>query len=358
MYKVNNLKPFSYSSNKKNFESNIHAQRKNPNLSQDKIYFFRTSLFTEKSKNFILKLHSCEKNKSTFNSSNITNEITTPKINTIIQTQKTSIKLKKGKIFLSQNKNQNKSDIEESQNSIIKEKKEYTRNPTINKSSNNLINPSLTKNISQAQIDNKSVTIDKKSSNKNQDKDKNVHAAIKNLKQMKKEKIFTPLNNIINTNNNKQTLILNYINQNHSIINLANAKTRQKQITKDKTQKIETTYKIKYRLKSQKNSDKKEKGKNIISFRGLKNNNLQKDLKNLKPINHNYDIKPSSIFDENYYISKYKLGNFYAKKNNRYGIIRNNFIANNNMKSTMITNEKNNSKKRNQNNLYKRNIFI
>lgn len=358
MHKANNLKPFSYSSEKKDFESNVHYHRKNPNLSPDKIYFFKTSLFTEKSKNFMLKLNSCEKNKSTFNSSSIINEIKTPKINTIVQPQKTPIKLQKGKIYLSKNKSAEKSDIEENLSSNLKEKKELSRNPIINKSSNDLIKPRLSNNLTHVQKENQSMTMDKPESVNNPDKNKKVHIAIKNLKKMKKAKIFTPLNHLLNTNNKKQTIIVNYINQNHSIINMANVNTRQKQLTKDKVPKIETAYKIKYRLKSQRNSSKKDVNKNIISFGGIKNKNLQKDMKNLKAINNNYNMKSSSIFDENYYISRYKLGNYYAKKNNRYGNINNNFNVNNNMKNTLVSNERVNSKKRNQNNLYKKSIFI
>ena len=299
MRRINNLKPFSYSNEKNNFESNAHIHKKTSSLSPNKIYFFRTSLFTEKSKNFIIKLNSCEKNKETINSSNITNEVKTPKINTIIQPEKTTIRLKKGKIHFSQNKNVNKSDIDEKSNTNLKEKKDLSRNPIINKSSNDLINPN---NISHLQKGNKSMTMDNKESRNNQDKNKMMNFAIKNLKKMKNEKIFAPLNNIINTNNNKQTIIVNYINQNHSIINLVKANSRPKQLTKDKVPKIETTHKIKYRLKSQKGSSKKAENKNIISFGGFRNKNLQKDAKNLKARDKNYNMKPSSILNENFYI--------------------------------------------------------
>ena len=358
MYKINNLKPFSYSNEKNDVASNTHFQRKNPSLSPNKIYFFRTSLFTEKTKNFIVKLNSCEKHKETFNSSNIINEVKTPKINTIIQPEKTSIKLKKGKFHFSQNKSVNKSDIEEKATTNLKEKKDLSRNTIINKSSNDLINVNNANNISHLHKGNKSMTMDKKESNNDQDKNKKVNLAIKNLKKMKNEKIFAPLNNIINTNNNKQTIIVNYINQNHSIINLVNANSRQKALTKDKVPKIETTHKVKYRLKSQKGSSKKAENKNLISFGGFNNKNLQKEMKNLKAIDKNYNIKPSSILHENFYISRYKLGNYYAKKNNnRYANIHGNFNVNN-IKSTVTSNERLNSKKRNQNSLYKKNIII
>ena len=360
MYKNNNLKPFSYYSEKKKFESNAYIHRKNPSISPDKIYFFRTSLFTEKSKNFIIKLNSCEKNKQTFNSSNITDEVMTPKINTIIQPVKTSIKIKKGKFNFSQHKNANNSDVKENPNSSLKEKNDFSRNPIINKSSNDLINTNITNYISNLKKENKTMTMDKRESIHNEEKNKKENITIKNLKKMKKEKIFAPLNNIINTNNNKQIIMVNYLNQNHSIINIANANSKPKQLPKDKAPKIETTHKVKYRLKSKKGSSKKAESKNIISFGGIKNKNLQKEMKNLKAININYNMKSSSLFDENFYISKYKLGNYYAKKNNnnRYGNINNNFNAQNNVKNSVINNEKINSKRKNQNNLNKKSIFI
>lgn len=360
MNKLNSINPFTYSSEKKKFDSNAQVRKKNSVISPDKIYFFRTSLFTEKSKNFIQKLNSCDKNRSNFNSSNSINETNAPKLNSISTQTKTSLKLKKGKFYFSQNKNINKSDIEENQNSNIKEKKELSRNPIINKSSNDLINQKIVTNISHLQNENKSMTMDKRESNNNQNKTKKVNIPIKNLKKMNKDKVFSPLNNLINTNKNKQTIIVNYINQNHSIINLANAKSRQKQLPKEKTQKIETVHKIKYRLKSQKNEDKSKNknNKNIISFAGITNKNFQKELKNLKSINNHYNMKSSSIFDENYYFSRYKLGNYYPKKNNRYGNIHSNFNVNtNNMKNTISTDEKLNSKRKNRISLYKRNIF-
>ena len=206
------------------------------------------------------------------------------------------------------------------------------------------------------------MTMDKRESINNQDKTKKVKFPIKNLKKKKNEKVFSPLNNLINTNKNNQTIIINYINKNHSIVNLANAKSRQKQLIKEKTQKYETVHKIKYRLKSQKNEDKSKnkENKNIISFVGINNKNLQKEMKNLKSINNNYNhnMKSSSIFDENYYFSRYKLKNYFPKKNNRYGNIHSNFNINaNNKKNTISTDEKINSKRKNRISLYKRNIF-
>ena len=350
MKNTGKLKPYSYSYDKKNLESNSHMRRKNPSLNPDKIYFFRTSLFTEKSKNFIQKLNSCEKNKSNFNS-NIKNEESSPQIDTTNQANKIPMKLKKGKIIFSQNKNINKSDIEEHHTPIInsKAKKDFNRNPFVNKSSNDLINQNLSSNISHIndEKDNDNITIDKKESIDNPEETKRV-MAIKNLKKIKKEKLFTPLNNILNNNTNKKTIIVNYINNNHSINYLANANSRQKQINKDKVTKIETTQKIRYRLKSQRNSsqNKKAENKNIISFGSIMNKNLQNDLKNLKAINNHYNKKSSSIFDENYYFSRYKLGNYHAKKNNRYGSISSNSNINNIMRNTMGGGEILNSKKK------------
>ena len=361
MYKTNNFNPFKYSSKKDNLETHDHFHRKNSSLSPDKIYFFRTSLFTEKSKNFILQMTSFEKNK-TINSSNIIKEVNTPKINTFINPPKTSIKLKKGKINFSNNKNVNKSDIESNDNLNLKEKSELSRNPITNKSSNDLIPQKITNKMNDARKENKSMTVDKKESINNQNKNRKKLIAIKNLKKVKNEKKITPLNNIINANNNNEkTLIANYFNQNHSLINLVNAHSKQKQIiTKNIVPKIETNHKIKYRLKSQKDSKQKTEKKNIISFKGIKNKNLEKELKYLKVINNIYN-KKSTIFDENLYISRYKLGYYHGKRNNRYANIHSNFNVNNNMnsnsnvKSTMLSDSKKTNK---NNNFNRRTIFI
>ena len=364
MSKTSTLKPFSYSYKKNNLESNTCFRKKNPVISPDKIYFFRTSLFTEKSKNYIQKLHSCEKNKSNLNSTILANEIVTPKVSsTLNQPNKTSIKLKKGKFMIFQNKSINKSDIEQNLNSITKEKSDFTRNTIINKSSNDIITHKIVTNKTNIENETKNITVDKKESNYSQDKPKKVNIAIKNLKKMKKEKIYTPLNNILNANDNKKTILVNYINQNHSLLNLANAKSGQKQIlTKDKSQKIETVHKIRYRLKSQKSSNK-NKGKesrNIISFGGIYNQHLHKGLKNLKALNNHYNMKSSSMFDENFYFSRYKLGNYLAKKNNnRYGSITTKFNANTNKnaKNSMATDEKISTRRKSRNSLYKKNIY-
>ena len=45
MNKTNSLKPFSYSYEKNNLESNTRFRKNNPVTGPDKIYFFRTSLF-------------------------------------------------------------------------------------------------------------------------------------------------------------------------------------------------------------------------------------------------------------------------------------------------------------------------
>ena len=157
---------------------------------------------------------------------------------------------------------------------------------------------------------------------------------------------------------NKKTIAVNYNNQNHSIINLANLannNSKKKIINKGKVPKIETTYKIKYRLKSQKSSStKKLDNKKIISFGAINHPNLN----NLKPKNKQYNMKSFSIFDENHYISRYKLGNFYQKKNSRYGSIHNNNINNNHTNNPGLSNEKLNSKRKIQNVLYRKSINI
>ena len=355
---IKNLKPFSYSSEKQNNEFNKKPHRKNPSLSNDKIYFFRTSLFTEKSKTFIQKLSSCEKSKSNFNFNSSTNDIMTPKINNINKPPKTSIKLKKGKIIISHNKN--KSEIEEIPK--YKEINDEIKNHPINKSSNDLVDSKVGTSINnRLQNENKNLTMDKKESNNIINSKKNNNIVIKNLKNIKnvkKEKILSPLTNLINTNNNKKTIVVNYNNQSHSIINLANANSKKKILNKENHQKIESSHKIKYRLKSQNSSNKNQtENKKIISFGPINNQNL----KNLKPKDKHYNMKSFSIFDENHYISRYKLGNFYAKKNSRYGNIHNNNININNhhhINNPSISNEKLNSKRKIQNALYRKNIFI
>lgn len=363
MNKTNSLKPFSYSYDKNNLETKTRYRKKNTAISPDKIYFFRTSLFTEKSKNFIQKLNSCEKNKTIFNSSMLANEIVTPKINTLNQQIKNSIKLKKGKFYFFHKNNINKSDIEENQNSSMKEKSDFNRNTIINKSSNDIINQNVVTN--KVNIDNeiKIIAVNKKESNYSKDKPKKVNIDIKNLKKMKKEKAYTPLNNILNANNNKKTIVVNYINHNHSLLNLANAHSGQKQIlTKDKGEKIGTVHKIRYRLKSQKssNKNKNKESRNIISFGGLYNQQFKNELKNLKSLNNHYNIKSTSIHDDNYYFSRYKLGNYLAKKyNNRYGSITSKFNANTNknVRHSLATDEKINSKRKSRICLYKKNLF-
>ena len=175
MSKTNNLKPFSYSYDKNNLETKTRFRKKNTAISPDKIYFFRTSLFTEKSKNFIQKLNSCEKNKTIFNSSMLTNDYVTPKINTLNQQIKNSIKLKKGKFYFFHNKNINKSDIEENQNSIMKEKSDFNRNTIINKSSNDIMNQKVVANKTNIENEIKSITVDKKESNYSKDKPKKLN---------------------------------------------------------------------------------------------------------------------------------------------------------------------------------------
>lgn len=363
MSKTNNLKPFSYSYDKNNLETKTRFRKKNTAISPDKIYFFRTSLFTEKSKNYIQKLNSCEKNKTIFNSSMLTNDYVTPKINTLNQQIKNSIKLKKGKFYFFHNKNINKSDIEENQNSIMKEKSDFNRNTIINKSSNDIMNQKVVANKTNIENEIKSITVDKKESNYSKNKPRKLNIAIMNLKKMKKDKDYTPLNNIINANNNKKTIVANYINHNRSLLNLANAHSGQKQIlTKDKGEKIGKVHKIRYRLKSQKSSSKNKtkESRNIISFGGLYNQQFKNGLNNLKSLNNHYNIKSTSIHDDNYYFSRYKLGNYLAKKNNnRYGSITTKFNVNTNknVRSSLITDEKINSKKKSRNSLYKKAIF-
>ena len=74
---LTDLKPFLSSNEANDIKFNKIYYHNNSSLNKDKIYFFRTSLFTEKSKNFIQKMNSCHKKIS---KNNEFNGIITPEI--------------------------------------------------------------------------------------------------------------------------------------------------------------------------------------------------------------------------------------------------------------------------------------
>ena len=329
MQNINNLHPFLFSGGKNKYEINKKIQHKSMSLSQDKIYYFRTSLFTEKSKNIILKMNLSHK-KST--KANETSRIVVSKLN---KEFKSPIRKISEKIYISDNKikinnndekNQGNANIDinnkENNDNNNKENQPIKNNNKVkvaNNSPNNKNNITINKNNDIIQIkSNKSKTQDKKDINTNNQTKQNINNKI--INDIKKCKLFESLP--VGMNNQNKSVIGNDIARNQSVANayLANAASKQKDISQKKQFKIcEYNNKIKYRLKSKKNNIKKIENKNMISFKSLnENTTLKKELKYLKSITKHSKIQSFSIFDDNYYISRYKLGNYYAKRNNRY----------------------------------------
>ena len=329
MQNINNLHPFLFSGGKNKYEINKKIQHKSMSLSQDKIYYFRTSLFTEKSKNIILKMNLSHK-KST--KANETSRIVVSKLN---KEFKSPIRKISEKIYISDNKikinnndekNQGNANIDinnkENNDNNNKENQPIKNNNKVkvaNNSPNNKNNITINKNKDIIQIkSNKSKTQDKKDINTNNRTKQNINNKI--INDIKKCKLFESLP--VGMNNQNKSVIGNDIARNQSVANayLANAASKQKDISQKKQFKIcEYNNKIKYRLKSKKNNIKKIENKNMISFKSLnENTTLKKELKYLKSITKHSKIQSFSIFDDNYYISRYKLGNYYAKRNNRY----------------------------------------
>ena len=349
-------------------------KHKNPSLSQDKIYFFRTSLFTEKSKSLIQRMNSCSKK---IIKNNVQNDFITPKIN---QENIATFREKNEKIFLLDNKNKSKK-IEEQINNIkinIKkdivednysdnksnsnnnqscdknniEKKEESINKikdinnknndnndiikhdniknndlklsnskhnNINKSANNIIEINRNNNIVQMKSDNKSRTENKKGNNINNKKiflKQKIES--KEVAGIKRCKLFS-LSNAVNKNNkiNNKFLVGNNIGKSQFIANILfpNANNKTKNLIQKKGKEISNdNYKIKYKLKSKKASLKEKDNKNFVSFKFLCDNNTMK--KEFKYIPKQNNIQSFSVFDDNYHISRYKLGNYLVKRNN------------------------------------------
>lgn len=326
MQNINNLHPFLFSGGKNKYEINKKIQHKSMSLSQDKIYYFRTSLFTEKSKNIILKMNLSHKKPT---KANETSRIVVSKLN---KEFKSPIRKISEKIYISDNKikiNNNDEKNQGNANIDINNKENNDNNNKENQpikndnkvkvaknSPNNKNNITINKNNDIIQIkSNKSKTQDKKDINTNNRTKQNINNKI--INDIKKCKLFESLP--VGMNNQNKSVIGNDIARNQSVANayLANAASKQKDISQKKQFKIcEYNNKIKYRLKSKKN---KIENKNIISFKSLnENTTLKKELKYLKSITKHSKIQSFSIFDDNYYISRYKLGNYYAKRNNRY----------------------------------------
>ena len=365
MKKITDLKPFLSSSEANDIEFNKIYYHNNSSLNKDKIYFFRTSLFTEKSKNFIQKMNSCHKKIS---KNNEFNEIITPEIKgdsrISFHKQKESNdkqisledknKIKKinemKKDSSQSNKNNNikqtkiKERIEDNNNNVNNKpiindnigQIDKIKNQATSKSTNNLINI-LTNNKNnkyQVKNDNKSKTEVKKENNiYNENLQKINYKIISNIKKCK---LFSSLPNVIENINrniskiNNRSILGNYAfkSQSTNDAHLSNQKPELNRLSQKKHIKMpENNKKVKYKLKSIKSQNKEnDNNNNIVSIKSIcDNNTMKKEIKYYKSISKHCNFQSFSIFEENYNITRYKLGKYLAKRNNRYQ--KNNVIS-------------------------------
>ena len=349
---------------------------KNSSLNKDKIYFFRTSLFSEKSKNIIQRMNSSKKKliknnddaifrpkinpeaRITINQENEKNEkkeikIDKPTEKVVLLEEKNKIQKKeespKNNNIDELNPSNYKSDVNikvrDKSNSIIANNRynfntniisnidllnKAIKQNNISKSTSHLMNINANnKYNSQMKNDNKSKTGNK--NDKITNKENSQKISYKIINNMKRCKLFTTSNQInnINKNINNKSIIGNYTGKIQSIINKPLPNTNlnpillsQKELTISKGNK-----KIKYKLKSIKNQTK-EKNINLnnnnnnnleASLKYLYNNNtIKKEMKYYKSISKHYNIQSFTILDENYHISRYKLGKYLSKRDNRY----------------------------------------
>ena len=311
-----------------NKEKNNRPYYKSTNNSKEKTYYFRTSLFTEKSKKIVQKMNSSQPkmSKDIYKKKKLNSSSIKPGC-------RTSFK-KTEKIFIFDNNNENIEKIKSIKNNhfvvyLDKNGKndnliDVAVNQRLRKSNNNLININFNNN------NNTEIKKNQSSIRENEfKKEDNIKKKYIIVSVIKKYKLFSNINNVvINNKNNKKIISNNYNGQSQSKINdkiiNANAKrevsNQNKQIKKSNYNK-----KTKYRLKSRKSlKNKKENvNANAISYKSINiknNNNLKKELKGIKSISKYSKILPTTIFDKSNYISKYQLGNYNTeRKNDRYG---------------------------------------
>ena len=340
MIKINTPTPkniSSYRGKEPNIKVIYKLKNNHVNFSQDKIYFFRTSLFTEKSKDIIQKMNYSQKkiNKNYVEKK----EIETPPI---IQESKNIIKLKKEQKCVSEDKDKDKATDKEQNDSknitknainifinYNKNKNNYnqtnnTKNQIISKSYNSLasirkcIDNNIIVNKDKRQSENK--TENKKEMQQNNESIYKKDSKI--INSIKRFKLLSSINN--NIVNKNKSIIRNNIGENRSIILNsflvnANTSTRKKLLEQNKQVKIlDFNNKTIYRLKSRINSKKKVENKNVVSFKNININNIQKELNCFKTKTKHSKMESFSIFNENNYILRYKLGNYHAKRYNRY----------------------------------------
>lgn len=371
MQKINSLNPF-LSKEEANEQELKKESRKNSNLSKDKIYFFRTSLFSEKSKNFIQRMNSSGKklnknnevkiipkiNKETRIAANEKNEgketnieksiekivfrEEKPKIqkreetpnnnkvdNLVSHDDKNDIKIKEkvdANSFIVNNKYNSNTDIISNINLL----NNTIKQSNTSKSTSNLMNIDINnKYTCKLKTDNKSKTDNKKDNISNNENCQKINYKI--INNMKKSELFTPISNQIdniNRNVNNKSIVGNYIYNNQSIINnpLPSTNFKPVHLSQNKELKIsEGNKKIKYKLKSIKNPTKgKYNNNNInnnlaVSLKSIcDNKTMKKEMNNYKSISKHCNIQSFSIFNDNYHISRYKLGKYLAKRNIRY----------------------------------------
>ena len=302
MQKINSLNPF-LSKEEANEQELKKESRKNSNLSKDKIYFFRTSLFSEKSKNFIQRMNSSGKklnknnevkiipkiNKETRIAANEKNEgketnieksiekivfrEEKPKIqkreetpnnnkvdNLVSHDDKNDIKIKEkvdANSFIVNNKYNSNTDIISNINLL----NNTIKQSNTSKSTSNLMNIDINnKYTCKLKTDNKSKTDNKKDNISNNENCQKINYKI--INNMKKSELFTPISNQIdniNRNVNNKSIVGNYIYNNQSIINnpLPSTNFKPVHLSQNKELKIsEGNKKIKYKLKSIKNPTK------------------------------------------------------------------------------------------------------
>lgn len=332
MQKLNTLSPPSSHRLLKNKidkkGNNNHPHYKSTNISKEKIYYFRTSLFTEKSKKIIQKMNSSQSklSKDIYDKKELNTSPITPGCRTSF--------MKSEKIFIFGNNNENIEKIKSTKKNhfvvyLNKKGKNDNRNDAdvnqrLRKSYNNLININF--NIgNNTEIKKNQNSIRENEFNKKDNLKKNYII----VNDIKKCKLFSNIKNnnvVINNKNNKKNASNKYNGQNQSKFNKSIINTIIKKEVSNQNKQIKVSdynKKTKCRLKSRKSMKKKKENVNAISYKSINinnNNNIKKELKEIKFISKYSKILPISIFDRRYYFSKYKLGNCTTeRKNDRYG---------------------------------------
>ena len=322
MQKISTLNPFSpYKLLKKkieNKEKNNHLYYKSTNNSKEKIYYFKTSLFTEKSKKIIQKMNSSQ--------SKMSKDIYEKKeLNTsaIKPGSKTSF-VKSEKIFIFDNKDKkiekinciknNHFIVNLNKNGKNDDQDDATINQRIRKSCNNLIDINF--NIGN------NIKI-KKSQNRIREKVFNKEDYLKKnyiiISDIKKCKLFSNINRAVINNKNKKIISNNYNGQKQSKVNDYNTNSKTKKEVSNKNWQLKISdynKKTKYLFKSRKSVKKKTQNVNAISHKSININDIKKEIKFISKYSK---ILPLSINEKSYYISKYKLENCNTeRKNDRY----------------------------------------